>query len=103
MTEWVIRSIKDVQTLWLKVREVPRRTEGRRHWHEEQYCLGVYLLALSRHGLLDYPFAVKRGESPDFIFTEKSGEVIGLEVTRATEPWLQREMTSADREYRLKN
>jgi hypothetical protein len=99
MTERVIHSISDVQALWLKVREVPRRTEGRRHHHEEEYCLGVYLLALGRNGLLDYPFAVKGGESPDFILTEKSGAVTGLEVTRATEPWLQREMTRADREY----
>jgi hypothetical protein len=43
---------------------------------------------------------VKSGESPDFILTENTGEVVGLEVTRATEQWLQREMTSADREYR---
>jgi len=100
MTDWMIRSNKDVQTLWSTVQEVPRRTEGRKHSHEEQYCLGVYLLALGRHGFLDYPFAVKSGESPDFILTDKTGEAIGLEVTRATEQWLQLEMTSADREYR---
>jgi hypothetical protein len=100
MTGLVIRSSKDVQTLWSTVQGVPGRTEGRRHFHEEQYCLGVYLLALGRHGLLDYPFAVKSGESPDFILTDKSGEAIGLEVTRATEQWLQRDMTRADREYR---
>ncbi len=94
-----IRSIKDVQALWCKV-EAPRRTEGRRHHHEEEYCLGAYLSALGRHELLNYPFTVKRGESPDFMLTEKSGAVVGLEVTRATEPWLQREMTIADREYR---
>jgi hypothetical protein len=100
MTDLMIRSNKDVQTLWSKVQVVVGRTEGRRHSHEEQYCLGVYLLALGRHGLLDYPFAVKSGESPDFILTDKSGEAIGLEVTRATEQWIQRDMTSADREYR---
>jgi hypothetical protein len=100
MNERVIRSFDDVQALWRKVREVPRRTEGRRHHHEEQYCLGLYLLALGQHEFLDYPFTVRKGESPDFAITEKSCEVIGLEVTKATEPWLQREMTSADREYR---
>ena len=99
MNDWVIRSFRDVQTLWLKVREVPRRTEGRRHYHEEQYSLGVFLLALSRHGLLDYPLVVNRRESPDFVVTDRSGEAVGLEVTRATEPWLQRKITSADREY----
>jgi hypothetical protein len=98
MTDKVIGSISDVDALWRKVREVPRRTESRRHSHEEQYCLGIFLLALGRHGLLEYPFTVKQGESPDFVIFEKSGEVTGLEVTRATEPWLQREMTRADRE-----
>jgi hypothetical protein len=100
MSDLTIRSYKDVQTLWSKVQGVPGRTEGRSHSHEEQYCLGVYLLALGRHGLLDYPFAVKSGESPDFILTDKSGEAIGLEVTRVTEQWLQRDTTNADREYR---
>lgn len=100
MSDLTIRFYKDVQTLWSKVQVVVGRTEGRRHSHEEQYCLGVYLLALGRHGLLDYPFAVKSGESPDFILTDKTGEAIGLEVTRATEQWLQRDMTSGDREFR---
>ncbi len=100
MTDLLIRSIVDVQRLWLRVRDVPRRTEGRRHHHEEEYCLGVYLLALAGNGLLDYPFTVKRSESPDFFLTGESSDAVGLEVTRATEPWLQREMTSADREYR---
>jgi hypothetical protein len=100
MTDLVIRSDKDVQTLWNSVREVPRRSEGRRHYHQEQYCLGLYLLALGRHGLLDYPFTVRKGESPDFMVIGRSGETTGLEVTTATEPWIQREMTKADRESR---
>jgi hypothetical protein len=98
LTDLVIRSNKDVRTLWRKVQEVPRRSEGRSHYHQEQYCLGLYLLALDRHGLLDYPLTVRKGESPDFVLIEKSSAVIGLEVTRATEPWLQRAMTRADRE-----
>ncbi len=61
MTDFVIRSIEDVQRLWLKVREVPSRTEGRKHHHEEEYCLGVYLSALGRNGFLNYPFTLKRG------------------------------------------
>jgi len=98
MTDLVIRSNKDVQTLWRRVREVPRRSEGRRHYHQEQYCLGLYLLALGRHGLLDYPVTVRKGESPDFVLIDRSGETSGLEVTRATEPWIQLKMTRADRE-----
>ena len=71
MTEWMIHSMRDVQTLWLKVREVPRRTEGRRHHHEEEYSLGVYLLALGRHGLLEYPLTVRSGEVARFHSTRE--------------------------------
>ncbi len=98
MTDKVISSISDVDALWRKVREVPRRTESRKHSYEEQYCLGIFLLALGRHGLLDYPFTVKQGESPGFLITEKSGQVAGLEVTSASEPWVQGEMPSSIRE-----
>jgi hypothetical protein len=103
MKAWEIRSAKDVQALWLKVREVPGRTEGRNDRPEERYCLGVYLLALAQNGLLAYPFKVEqaiRSKSPDFMFTSEFGEITGLEVTRATEQWFQREMTAAEREYR---
>jgi hypothetical protein len=103
MKAWEIRSAKDVQALWLKVREVPGRTEGRNDRSEERYCLGVYLLALAQNGRLAYPFKVEQAigsKSPDFMFTSESGEITGLEVTRATEQWFQREMTSAEREYR---
>ncbi|MGB8682899.1 MAG: hypothetical protein WCD12_08455 [Candidatus Binatus sp.] len=100
MTDFVIRSIEDVQRLWLKVREVPSRTEGRKHHHEEEYCLGVYLSALGRNGFLNYPFTLKRGESSNhFVLKAKSGEVVGLQVTSASEPWLQGEMSSAIRKY----
>lgn len=100
MATWEIRSVRDVQSLWLRVREVPRRTEGRKDRPEERYCLGVYLLALAQQRLLAYPFKVEQGEAPDFMFAWKSGAPTGLEVTRATERWLQREMTAADRKYR---
>lgn len=103
MNAWQIRSEKDVQALWREVREVPSRIEGRKDRPEERYCLGVHLLALAHHGLLAYPFKVEQAigsESPDFMFAWKSGETAGLEVTRATEQWIQREMTAADREYR---
>src|ERR1700730_12489726 len=103
MKAWEIRSAKDVQALWLKVREVRGRTEGRNDRPEERYCLGVYLLALAQNGLLAYPFKVEQAigsKSPDFMSTSESGEITGLEVTRATEQWLQSEMTAAEREYR---
>jgi hypothetical protein len=96
---WEIVSKASVEALWLKVRDVPGRTEGRKDRPEERYCLGVYLLALAQHGLLDYPCTIEQGDAPDFILTKSSGEKIGLEITRATEPWFQRQMTDADRKY----
>ena len=81
---------------------MPMRTEGREHFHEERFYLGLYLLALGTHGLLGYPFQVEQGrqhESPDFMLTWSTGEVTGLEVTRATTQEAQRGMTQDQREY----
>jgi len=96
---WKIHSFDDVKRLWGSVREVPIRTQGREHFHEERYCLGLYLLALGTHGLLTYPFQVEQGESPDFMFKWPAGEVTGLEVTRATTQEAQRAMTQDQGEY----
>jgi hypothetical protein len=79
---------------------VPGRTEGRKHYHEERYSLGLYLLALAEHEQLTYPLRIEKGESPDFILRWPSGELTGLEVTRATEQWVQRVMTASEKEYR---
>lgn len=100
MKSWKFQSDNDVQRFWLDVREVPARIDGRGDRPEERYCLGVYLLALARHRLLAYPFSVSQGNRPDFVFTWESGQITGLEVTRATEQWLQREMTAGEREWR---
>ena len=78
---------------------MPMRTEGREHFHEERYCVGLYLLALGTYRLLGYPFQVEQGESPDFMVTWSSGEVTGLEITRATTQRMQRAMTEDQREY----
>src|SRR5208282_5092146 len=96
---WAFRRRSDVERFWREVRDVPRRGNGRRHYHEERFCLGLYLLALATHEMLSYPLRVEQGESPDFILAWKSGGTTGLEVTRATEPSLQRAMTAADREF----
>lgn len=97
---WKFTTLADVQRFWRGVRSVPWRTEGRKHFHEERYSLGLYLLALAEHELLTYPLRVEQGESPDFMLTWPSGKLTGLEVTRATEPWLQRSMTVSEKEYR---
>lgn len=92
-------SLDDVQRFWLRVRDVPRRTEGRSHKQYERFYLGLYLLALADRGLLSYSLKSKEGDSPDFILTWKSGETTGLEVTRATDEELQRAMTRAEKEH----
>jgi len=95
---WTFRRRSDVERFWREVRDVPRRTNGRKHYHEERFCLALYLLALATHEMLAYPLRVEEGESPDFMLTWDSGETTGLEVTRATEPSLQSAMTAADHE-----
>jgi hypothetical protein len=90
---------------WLKVREVPSRAEGRKSYHEEQFSLGLYLLALEGNGLLTYPFTVEQDDehkSPDFIITEASGAKVGLEITSANSELLQEAMTWADRANALR-
>ena len=80
-----VRSAADVRTLWFKMRDVPRRTEGRSKKQYERYYLGLYLLALAEHRLLRFPLKVLEGESSDFVLVGKSGEETGLEITRATD------------------
>lgn len=96
---WEFRSLDDVRRFWLKVRDVPRRTEGRSHKQYERYYVARYLLALADHELLSYPFKVSEGDSPDFLLTWKSGETTGLEVTRATDEELQAAVTRAEKEH----
>lgn len=92
-------SLIDVQRFWLRVRDVPRRTDGRSHKQYERFYLGLYLLALAEHGLLSYSLKSKEGDSPDFMLAWRSGETTGLEVTRATDEELQRAMTRAEKEH----
>jgi hypothetical protein len=96
---WEFRSVEDIQRFWAEVQIVPMRAEGRKHPHEEQWAVGLYLLLLGRHGLLSYPFRLDEGESPDFMLTWLSGETSGLEVTRATTASFQQVMTKLDREF----
>jgi hypothetical protein len=96
---WKFHSLEDVGRFWREVRTVPMRAEGRRHHHEEQYAVGLYLLLLRRHGLLSYPFHLDEAESPDFMLTWPSTETSGLEVTRATTQPFQKVMSDIDREY----
>ncbi len=96
---WTFRGRSDVERFWREVRAVPRRGNGRKHHHEERYCLGLYLLALATHEMLTYPLHVEGGESPDFMLTWSSGETTGLEVARATQPSFQQLLSEIDHEY----
>ena len=98
VVHWNFRSADDVKQFWKKFQRVParrRRSKG----DEERYCVGLYFLAQATHGKLEYPIGVEQGESPDFMITWRSGKRTGLEVTKATNMWVQREMTRADDEY----
>ena len=99
-SHWDFRSAEDVSGFWDKHRHVPGRTEGRKPYHEERYCLGLYLLALATHELLPYPLSVDHDDSPDFMLLWPSGESTGLEVTRAADESQQAAKTVAEREYR---
>src|SRR5262249_35914153 len=98
-----IHSFDDVKQLWSSVRSVPGRTEGREHYHEERYYLGLYLLALGTYELLAYPFQVEQEkqqhESPDFMLRWSPGQVTGLKITRATKKSFQSVMTATERMY----
>jgi hypothetical protein len=93
-----IRSARDARTFWLKVRDLPRRTEGRSPKEYERYYLRLYLLALAQRRILRYPLKVVEGDSPDFMLVGKSGQKTGLEVTRATDENLQTEISHAENE-----
>ena len=75
-----------------------RRKRQRRHQaHQEWYCAKRYLLALLAAGRLDFPFAIAKGESPDFVMRCGIGEPVGLEVTEATTAAFQRDLSVTER------
>jgi hypothetical protein len=98
-TSWQFDSLDDVKQFWQEVRNVPLRAEGRQHYHEEQYAVGLYMLLLGQQRVLNYPLRLDQAESPDFIITSLSGMTTGLEITRATTGSIQRVMTEIDREF----
>ncbi|MGH7813159.1 MAG: hypothetical protein ACREQI_04060 [Candidatus Binataceae bacterium] len=106
MHKWNFASLDDVRRFWLRVQEVPRRSEGRTHKQYERHYLGLYLLVLADNSLLSYPLKIEepdsgdqKRKSPDFTLVSKSGETTGLEVVRATDEALQRWMSRAEKEH----
>ena len=97
VVRWNFRSAADVNAFWKRFQRVPAR-KRRSKRDEERYCLGLYLLALATHRKLKYPLRIEEGESPDFTITW-SDKTTGLEVTKATNMWVQREMTKPEAEF----
>jgi len=58
---------------------VPGRNEGRKAFHRERTSLLMFLKALVVHSKIDFPFCVRKAESPDFILTLKETTTIGIE------------------------
>ena len=87
-----------MKEFWKRFQRVPAR-KRRTKRDEERYCLALYLLALATHRKLKYPLRIEEGESPDFLVTWSSGKTTGLEVTKATNMWVQREMTKMEVEF----
>lgn len=69
---------------------------ARQHDAREWFCLRRYLLPLAEHGTLAYPFVIRKGQSPDFMFHWPDGSASGLEVTEATTEALQRALSLPD-------
>ncbi len=95
---WNFRSAADVKEFWKRFQRVPARRRRTKR-DEERYCLALYLLALATYRKLRYPLRIEEGESPDFIVTWSSGKRTGLEVTKATNMWVQHQRTQAEDEY----
>jgi hypothetical protein len=76
---------------------VPRRTEGRRSYHRERYCIVRYLTALARSSLLKFPLRIVKWESPDFLVHLPDGTVTGIEITEAGTERAQRAATQLEK------
>lgn len=63
---------------------------------EEIYLLRRFLFTLANSDKLVYPLEINNSESPDFLCKERD-QRYGIEVTEATHPSDQREMTEFDR------
>lgn len=75
------------------------RTERKRTnngLEEELYVLRRYLFTLEADRSLPYPLKLSKSETPDFI-GRAGGEAFGIEITEATTPADQREMTLSER------
>ena len=83
----------------LDLSHFPTRTARKRAnngLEEELYVLRRYLFTLDAAGLLPYPLRISKSETPDFAGNAR-GNALGIEITEATSPADQREMTISER------
>jgi len=91
--DFAVASAREMRDLLFEVEaSVPPRAEGRTNDDRERYCIVHYLRALERAGLIQYPFKLTKGESPDFR-VEMGSQLFGLEVTEAASEEHQRAMS----------
>jgi hypothetical protein len=82
---------------------VPTRIEKKDQFAEEAYCLRRYLFPLAHSGLLEFPIEIVKHETPDFVFTSRGGNGIGLEVTKATREEFEADLTRFHRQQETRN
>jgi len=75
------------------------RKQANNGLEEELYVLRRYLFTLDAAGLLPYPLRLSKSETPDFAGIAR-GNALGIEITEATSPGDQREMTISERSGR---
>lgn len=83
----------------LDLSHFPTRTARKRAndgMEEELYVLRRYLFTLDAAGLLQFPLRLSKSETPDFAGSA-GGYALGIEITEATLPADQREMTISER------
>jgi hypothetical protein len=82
---------------------VPERTKQKDQFAEEIYCLRRYLFPLANKGLLEFPIELVKAETPDFIFTRRDDNSVGLEVTKATREEFEADLTRLHRRQKTKD
>ena len=93
-------SVRDRADFEAKIRdvdhEVPGRTQGRTSVHRERYCILIWLRTIVRCSKIQFPFAISKCESPDFIIEHPAGSM-GLEHTDAGSQEYQRWLTEIEK------
>ena len=74
---------------------VPNRNEGRRSFHRERTSVVMFLKALVASSQIDFPFCVRKTESPDFALTIRETINIGIEHRDITSERYQKHLSQS--------